>query len=195
MHSSSFVSKYKERYGLNGLQATAAAPSCIPTKDRRSSTPRYSHSMMCKRVFRVKLSVSSIHLCIHHYYHLYPNTEKEDMAWMVSRLLQLLLVAYQLIVTGIPSNNIHRTDANVCSEWKGGRSPSLFIISSVILLLSSSSRSIQEDEDNTHHYYCYHHHSLCPKSTWTQEKCSQIHLNVLISSKFPYFASTPTFII
>ena len=37
--------------------------------------------------------------------------------------------------------------------------------------------------------------TLCPKSTWTQEKCSQIHLNVLISSKFPYFASTPTFII
>ena len=43
MHPSlSLVSKYKERYGLNGLQATtAAAPSCIPTKDRRrSSTPR-----------------------------------------------------------------------------------------------------------------------------------------------------------
>ena len=60
MHPSSLVSKYRERYGQNGLQATAAAPSCIPTKDR-SSTPRYSHSM-CKRVFRVKLFVSSIHL-------------------------------------------------------------------------------------------------------------------------------------
>ena len=126
--------------------------------------------MMCKRVFRVKLFVSSIHSCIHHYYyHLYPNTQK-DMAWMVSRLLlQVLPVAYQLIVvTGIPSNNnnIHRTDANVCSEWKGGRSP--LFISSVILLLLSSSSSIQEDED-THHYYFYHHHSLCPKSTLTQK--------------------------
>ena len=42
MHPSlSLVSKYKERYGLNGLQATtAAAPCSIPTKDRRSSTPR-----------------------------------------------------------------------------------------------------------------------------------------------------------
>jgi hypothetical protein len=151
---------------------------------------------MCKRVFRVKLFVSSIHSCIHH--HLYPNTKK-DMAWMVSRLLQLLLVAYQPRIGGRPpQDNIHTACANVCSEWKGGRSPSLFIISSVILLLlSSSSRSIQEDdEDNTHHYYFYHHHSsLCPKSTWTQEKCSQIHLNVLISSKFTYFASTPTFII
>jgi hypothetical protein len=76
MHPSSLVSKYKERYGLNGLQTTAAAPSCIPTKKDRSSTPRYSHCM-CKRVFRVKLFVSSIHSCIHH--HLYPNTEK-DMA-------------------------------------------------------------------------------------------------------------------
>jgi len=64
MHPSSLVSKYKERYGLNGLQATTAcAPCSISTKDRRSSTPRYSHSMMmCKRVFRVKLFVSSIHL-------------------------------------------------------------------------------------------------------------------------------------
>ena len=45
MHPSllSLVSKYKERYGLNGLQATtAAAPSCSipPTKKDRSSTPR-----------------------------------------------------------------------------------------------------------------------------------------------------------
>jgi len=84
MHSSlSPVSKYRERYGQNGLQATTVvvvvgAPCSIPPtkKDRRSSTPIYSHSM-CKRVFRVKLFVSSIHLCIHH--HLYPNTDK-DMA-------------------------------------------------------------------------------------------------------------------
>ena len=40
MHPSSLVSKYRERYGQNGLQATAAAPCSIPTKDRRSSTPR-----------------------------------------------------------------------------------------------------------------------------------------------------------
>ena len=78
MHPSSLVSKYRERYGKNGLQATtvvSGAPCSIPSKDR-SSTPRYSHCM-CKRVFRVKLFVSSIHSCIHH--HLYPNTKK-DMA-------------------------------------------------------------------------------------------------------------------
>ena len=130
MHPSSLVSKYKERYGLNGLQATAAAPSCIPTKDRRSSTPRYYSHSMCKRVFRVKLSVSSIHLWIHH--HLYPNNTEKDMDRMVSTrlllLLQLLLVAYHqpivvvvVVVTGIPSNNntinIHRTDANASSTW------------------------------------------------------------------------------
>jgi hypothetical protein len=64
-------------------------------------------------VFRVKLFVSSIHSCIHH--HLYPNTEK-DMAWMVSRLLQLLLVAYQPRI-GRPPQDIRTACANVCLEW------------------------------------------------------------------------------
>jgi len=42
MHPSSPVSKYRERYALNSLQATTVvvgAPCSIPTKDR-SSTPR-----------------------------------------------------------------------------------------------------------------------------------------------------------
>jgi len=189
MHPSSLGSKYREKYGHNGLQATAAwcSPgSILPTKDR-SFTPRYLHSI-CKHEFNVKLATSSIHLCIHN--HLDQNTEK-DMGIIVCRLLHddvLLLVVYQPIVSIIPSN-IHRMHANLCSEWSGWSPLSIhvFIIkhtsrgdaittTTTIMMMRTTSTTT----------------TLCPKSTWTQIKWSQIHLNVLISTKFPYIASTPT---
>jgi hypothetical protein len=101
MHPSSLVSKYNQRYRQN---ATARSPpgSILPTTKDRSSTSRYSHSM-CKHEFNVKLAICSIHLCIHH--HLDRNTE-QDMDWMVPRLLHddaLLLVAYQLTMSSLPT--------------------------------------------------------------------------------------------
>ena len=71
----------------------------LPTKDRSPTPRRYSHSM-CKHEFNVKLAICSIHLCIHH--HLDRITEK-DMDWMVCRLLHALLVAYQLIMSSLPT--------------------------------------------------------------------------------------------
>jgi len=109
----------KHTRGGNAITTTTTAITTMrtTTSTTMSSTPRYYSHSMCKRVFRVKLFVSSIHSCIHHYY-LYPNTEK-DMDRMVSRLLHdVLPVAYQpiVVVTGTPSNNIHRTDANMCVQ-------------------------------------------------------------------------------
>ena len=131
---------------------------------------------------------------------MYPNTEK-DMDQRGSRLLQhddAHLVAHQPTVTSIPSSSIHRTDANMCLVCRGLLcSPSLSIHYDVFIIIKHARGGelaitllvlLHDEDDDEHHSLFF----LCPKSTWTQIKWSQIHLNVLISTKFPYIASTPT---
>jgi len=103
MHSSSPVFKYRQRwYGLNSLQATTCSPGSIPTNNNNVYHALWYSLDWCKHMFTIiKLLICSIHLCIHHDY-LDPNTEKDNMDWMVSRLQHddddALLVAYQLII-------------------------------------------------------------------------------------------------
>ena len=143
----------------------------------------------------MKLLVCSIHSCIQH--HLYSNTGR-DMDQTVSRLLHTLLVAYQPTVSIIPRNNIHhRMHANVCSECRGWWSPLVSIHDDDVFVIKHTRRGGGAITTTTTIMMMRTTTStttttLCPKSTWTQIKWSQIHLNVLISSKFPYFASTPT---
>ena len=138
----------------------------------------------------MKLLICSAHSCIHH--HMYPNTEK-DMDQRGSRLLQhddAHLVAHQPTVTSIPSS-IHRTHANMSLVWRG-RSPLSIDVFIIIRHTGGGERdtiTTTTEDDNEQHPPPP---TLCPKSTWTQIKWSQIHLNVLISTKFPYIASTPT---
>ena len=44
MHSSSLVSKYREKYGLNGLQATACSSGSIPTNNNNVQHTSRIHS-------------------------------------------------------------------------------------------------------------------------------------------------------
>ena len=144
----------------------------------------------------MKLLVCTIRSCIRH--HLYSYTGR-DMDQTVSRLLRVLLVAYQPTVSIIPRNNIHRMHANVCSECRGWWSPLVSIHDDVLVVIKHTRRGGGAITTTTTIMMMRTTTSttttttlLCPKSTWTQIKWSQIHLNVLIPTKFPYIASTPT---
>jgi len=146
----------------------------------------------------------SIHSCIQH--HLYSNTGR-DMDQIVSRLLLLLhdvlTVAHQPIVTGILSS-IHRTDENLCVQSEEDYALLLYPLMYWSWFVSRYQEAynkrrrryhhttLRMSSSSTHHYSTTTIFFLCPTSTWTQIKWSQIHLNVLISTKFPYIASTPT---
>ena len=122
----------------------------------------------------------------------------------VSRLLlRVLLVAYQPTVSIIPRNNNihHRMHANVCSECRGWWSPLVSIHDDDVFVIKHTRRGGGGAITTTTTIMMMRTTTstttttttlLCPKSTWTQIKWSQIHLNVLIPTKFPYIASTPT---
>ena len=104
MHSSlSPVSKYRERYGLNGLQATTVvgAPCSIPTKTQHVQT-RVQREAVCL-LYSLMHSSSLV------------SKYKERYALPGPQATQMLLVAYQPRI-GRPPQDIRTACANVCLE-------------------------------------------------------------------------------
>ena len=138
MHSSSPVSKYRERYGLNGPQATAwCSPGSIPTNNVQHTHRIHSTDVNMYSAWSW-WSALSIHAFI------ITSIQIQRKIWTKQSpgYHDAHLVAHQPIVTGILSS-IHRKDENVCLVWRGCSPLSIDVF---IVMVCIQISSIQEEE-------------------------------------------------
>jgi len=138
MHPSSPGSKHRERYGLDGPQATACgSPGSIPTNNVQNTHRIHSTDV---NVYSAWSWWSALSI----YAFIITSIQIQRKIWTKQSpgYHDAQLVAHQPIVTGILSS-IHRKDENVCSVWRGCSPLSIDIF---IVMVCIQISSIQERE-------------------------------------------------